>query len=163
MPIRGGSTATPTGIRVAERRAAVLRLRRHRPDLTYDQIADVMRREYGPAGYDRAAVYRDLQSAMRTVVRLPAEEMRAEQLDWCDVALGGLSKGVTSGDPPSVRAAIAVLDHKAKLAELYAPQRHEVLTADVTGLLDLTDPGAVFDAALASVEASATRHRVIEQ
>lgn len=86
-----------------------------------------------PEGTSKAQVYMDvkrgLQEASRNM-RLEIDELREQESERLDDYLLALEPGITLGDPKAINAAVRISDQRAKLYDLYAPKRHEVITHD---------------------------------
>lgn len=126
----------------AERRKAAVELRMQ--GLRWHEIADRL-------GYaDRAAAYTDVRRALEKAVAdlsFPLEAHRQLELDRLDAMQNALWPKILDGDPRAVDSALRLMDRRAKLLGLDAPQRVEVLTLDA------------IDAAIADLEQQLTARR----
>ncbi len=105
-------------IEIADRQRQALTLRK--AGVAYERIA----RECGYAGPSGA--YKAVQTALRKYVREPARELVQIECARLDEMLSALWPKVKAGDPRAVAAALAVMDHRAKLTGVYAPQKIDI-------------------------------------
>jgi DNA-binding CsgD family transcriptional regulator len=98
-----------------QRQALALRAEGH----TYRQIADEM-------GYSVGGAYKAVQSALQKIRAEGVAELRALENERLDQLLQALWPAATSGKAGAVRAALAILERRAKLWGLDAPTRYEI-------------------------------------
>lgn len=72
-----------------------------------------------------ATVKQRLQSALDRQQSLLAEEYRTITMEQLDYVLSRAMPGVTAGEPKAMSIALQVIDRRAKILGLDAPQRHE--------------------------------------
>jgi hypothetical protein len=127
---------------VQERRIRALDLRRE--GYTYRQIGDSL-------GVSHVTSYKDVQKAMGELAKVEterAEAIRRIELQRLDGMWRGLWDGATSGDPASIRAALGVMERRAKLLGLDAPSKTEhsgnISFVELASMLELEAP-TLFD------------------
>jgi hypothetical protein len=82
-------------------------------------------------------VYDDVQAALGTldaVVKQKAERLRDLEAARLDRLNRALAPGIRSGDPRAVKAAVRLMERRAKLFGLDAQPRQQV---DITGALEV--------------------------
>lgn len=118
---------------------------------TYDEIAVAL--GYSNKGAAHKAVHRGLSRWMREA----DEDLRSIELARTDVIISRLMPMVDrdSPDPKDVAALLAVMDFRAKITGLYAPQRHSV-GIEVRGQVDVRklDAYELWDATVAQAVAA---------
>jgi hypothetical protein len=117
----------------AERRRRALELRR--AGLTYRQVA----RELGFAGPSSA--HKSVSVGLRAMLREPAAEVRALELERLDRLLQGVWGRAVGGDVRCVDAVLRIMQRRAALLGLDHPVTVDLraLVADATRRLGLTD------------------------
>ena len=116
---RRGSMS-PAAIERAERERRAIEMRRD--GHTFDQIADVL-------GYaNRGAAYKAVQRGLSRWMRDGDEDVRALELARTDVVISRLMPSIDRPDPDlkAVETVLRVMDYRARITGLYAPQRHQV-------------------------------------
>jgi hypothetical protein len=100
-----------------ERQRQALELRKS--GKTYEFIA-------GSLGYASPnGAYKAIHTALRAVLREPAEELRTLEVERLDALLDGLWKKAASGDTWSVDRALKIMERRANLLGLDAPKKIE--------------------------------------
>lgn len=141
----------PTTITVAQRKGAALELRSL--GLNYREVFEAMKQRYPgdllPSTYDERYVWRDIHDEMdriRTDNSETATHVKVLELNRLDQLQSALMRSALSGDPKAVTAALKIMDHRAKLLGLYAPNqvkvndwRTEILEMVKTGKISRED------------------------
>jgi len=104
-----------------ERRRRALTLRRD--GLSYDAIARKM-------GVSVSVAHAYVHDAIRDIPAPEAEATRTIELERLDRLQAGLWARATKGDPKAVGAVLRVMDRRAKLLGLDAPQKTEITGPD---------------------------------
>lgn len=115
-----GAAADAKKIKRAERRLEVLELRK--AGATYTQISKAL-------DISLATVSKDLRRALQEVEQrelAAAEDLRALDLGRLDALLRGVWPAATSGDVQSVKAAVTILERRARMLGIDAPKEHAV-------------------------------------
>jgi hypothetical protein len=118
----------------AERRRAAVQLRIS--GKSWQEIADLL--GYSSKGAACTDVRRALESAVKKL-SIPLEAHRQLELDRLDAMQNALWADVLDGDTKAIDTSLKLMDRRAKLLGLDAPQRHELTLEAI-------------DAALADVE-----------
>jgi hypothetical protein len=87
---------------------------------TYQQIAD----QLGYSG--REGAFRAVDSALRDIPRESADRLRALELDRLDKMQATLAKQVSEGHLGAVDRWLKIMEHRAKLIGIYAPEKQQV-------------------------------------
>lgn len=131
MAGRTESMTSEKRLTAVERQRAALELRK--AGKSYEAIA----RELGYGGPSSA--HNAVKAALRKTLQEPADDLRALEVARMDAMLDGLWPKVLAGNPRAVEVAIKVLERRARLLGLDAPQKiniEQVIaeTADRYGL-----------------------------
>jgi predicted transcriptional regulator len=115
----------------AERRAKALELRKQ--GMSYREIGRAL-------GVSRTAAHKYVTKeldAIRAETRASAEQLREIELERLDRYLAALEPKIVEGDDKAIATALRVMERRAKLTGLDAPQRSEVTVggADVVDRL----------------------------
>lgn len=111
----------PAEIARAERRATVLRMRN--AGATWKSIADQV-------GVSVDTCVRDVQAALREILREPAEDMIANQRAMLHDMKRAVFVRALRGEDAAIDRMVKLFDHEAKLFGLYAPARVNVGVSD---------------------------------
>ena len=133
MAVPGESKTSPRRIRVRERQAQALELRK--AGASFDQIAAQL-------GYhSKQAAHFAVKTGLAAIIREPAEELRALDLRRLDQILLVLWRRVQEGDLAAIDRVFKALERRAALLGLDAPARTQV-QAEVASVwrFDLSDP-----------------------
>lgn len=103
-------------VRAVDRRARAMDMRRDGASLR--AIATAL-------GMSCAAVHETIQVGLRETIEPVSDELREMELQRLDVLWRKLQKGVNAGEADAIRAAVRVIDTRAKLLGMNAPDRHE--------------------------------------
>lgn len=114
MTGRRPTNASYTHIAPKERQAKALELRK--AGLTYQQIADTL--GYGSI----SAAEKAIKSGLKTLIREPAEELRALELERLDKMLASHWKAVLNGHVRSTEVVLRIMARRAALLGLDAPK-----------------------------------------
>ena len=102
----------------AERQRAALKMRSK--GAGYDDIAERL-------GYaDRSGAWRSVQAAMGRLRTEAAQELRLLECERLDRLLEAVWKRAESGQPGAIRAALAVMERRARLLGLDKPSKLEI-------------------------------------
>ena len=101
-------------VQTRERQARALELRK--AGLTYQQIADTL--DYGSI----SAAEKAIKSGLKTLIREPAEELRALELERLDKMLASHWKAVLNGHVRSTEVVLRIMERRAALLGLDAPK-----------------------------------------
>lgn len=115
----------------AERRRAAVQLRMQ--GKTWQEIAD----QLGYKGKGNA--YNDIKRALEKAVAdlaIPLEGYRQLELDRLDAMQNALWPAVLKGDTKAIEVSLRLMDRRAKLLGLDAPQRHELTLEAIDAALD---------------------------
>lgn len=115
--------------KILERQLQALELRK--AGLSYRKIASKL-------GISHVQAINDVNGELKRLASLrtdSAEELRQLELERLDVALEGVMQYVKAGSPAHVAAMVRLMEQRAKLLGLYAPEKHDV-NIDVTKLSD---------------------------
>ncbi len=121
----------------AFRRRKCLELRRDGKSL--QAIADQMKMSV-------SSVWQTIQMGLAETIRPVSEELRELELQRLDWLLEKNKKGVDKGNVESVRAAVRIIEARAKMLGLNAPERHEVSGVGGSALSLVVDTRLVVDA-----------------
>ena len=153
VPVRGsivqarpGAAGRPDGRRqvqnpalIQERKLQALDLRK--AGLSYRQIGEELNVSYQTA-------WQDVRAAMKALAQVEngrADEVRRIELQRLDELWRGLWADATGGDPAAIRAALGLMERRAKLLGLDAPAKTEhsgnVSFVELASMLD--DPNAL--------------------
>ena len=116
---RSGSTSA-AAIDRAERERQAIALRRD--GHTYDEIATIV-------GYsNKGAAYKAVKRGLSRWMREADEDLRAIELARTDLVISRLMPLVDTDDPDqaAITSLLRVMDYRAKITGLYAPQQHHV-------------------------------------
>ena len=119
-PRRRGGKLTPDKIARAERDAEAIRLRN--ANKTFPEIADIL----GMSG--KGTAHKAVQRGMARWAAADVEQLRAGELARTDVIIDRLWPLIDT-DPPdlvSLAAFMKILDYRARIIGLFAPQAHKV-------------------------------------
>jgi hypothetical protein len=119
-------------VMATERQAQALDLRGR--GLSYREIARRLGYQ-GPAG-----AYKAVASGLDKTLREHSEDVRQLELQRLDALLEGCWSKATTGDAKAIRAALRIMERRAKLLGLDAPSRGVLLTAEIEDVLDLLPP-----------------------
>ena len=122
---RGGrreSKTSPRRLAAAERHQKALNMRRD--GHTYEEIKTKLGYA-SPSGAEKA-----VKAALQSVIREPAEEVRAMELARLDRMLLKLRARINKGDHLAINSALKIQDRRARLLGLDAPVRQEISGAD---------------------------------
>lgn len=120
MAGRGEHKASERLIESAERQRKALELRKS--GLDYRSIAERL-------GYSSVAgVYKAVQVALKKTLQEPADELRAIEVERLDRMLLGLWPKAIKGDTWAVDRVLKIMERRATLLGLDAPQKREVTT-----------------------------------
>lgn len=120
---KNGQKTRPETIEAKARAAKALELRME--GKTFDAIAE-------EAGYNsRQAAYDAVKRALTAIVREPAEELIRLDLERLDVLWGIQYLNAQSGDVQAMAACMKIMERRAKLLGLDAPEKKDV-RAEVT-------------------------------
>lgn len=136
---------------LTERRAIALELRKG--GCSYRAIAEALQVNVHTA-------YDDVQAELlelRQHTTDDAEAVKSIELERCDTMLQGLEAGIKAGDPQSVNAAIRVMERRARLLGLDAPEKHAFMGALVTAEQAATMSEADIQARVDALIAQATQ------
>jgi hypothetical protein len=87
---------------------------------TYQQIADAL-------GYkNRDGAFRAIDTALRDIPRESAERLKVLELDRLDKMQAILAKQVNEGHLGAVDRWLKIMEHRAKLLGIYAPEKQQV-------------------------------------
>lgn len=124
---------------IQERKLRALDLRK--AGYTYRQIGE-------ECGVAHTTAYKDVANAMKDLAAVEldkADDIRRMELERLDGLWRGLWQGATEGDPACIRAALGVMERRAKLLGLDAPAKTEhsgnVSFVELASMLD--DPVAL--------------------
>lgn len=91
---------------------------------SYQEIADQM-------GSDRKAVSRWVREELANIPKLEADELRQQEVERLDLLTKAVWQHAMAGDPTAIDKALKIIDRRAKLLGLDAPQQVEMSTGDV--------------------------------
>ena len=118
-PRPGGRRNVGRQVVIQERKLRALDLRK--AGLSYRQIGEEMGVSYNTA-------FRDVRQALEALLEVEhdkADEVRRIELQRLDELWRGLWPDATDGDPAAVRAALSLMERRAKLLGLDAPAKTE--------------------------------------
>ena len=105
--------------RCRRQRSALRRCVLRKTGISYDAIAATL-------GYKgRSGAYKAVITALRDITREPAEELRSLELERLDAMLSGIWEKATTGDTWAIDRAIRLMERRAALLGLDAPQKRE--------------------------------------
>lgn len=149
-----GSTRRKRGIEqseIAQRRVIALELRKS--GFSYRRIAHQLNISHQQAANDVKAELENLAA----ISQESALELRTMELERLDMGIKGIMPFIEAGSAPHAHALVKLIEQKAKLLGLYAPEKHEFTTwedkaiADIkAGNLDFEDLASAFDSDLAT-------------
>lgn len=123
----GESRTSERRICAVDRQRQALQLRA--AGLSYRAIADQLGYA-GPSGAFKAVI-----SALDDTVREPAREVRVLELERLDRLLAGVWEKATAGDIQAVAAALRVMERRARLLGLDAPDKSVALEVELEQFL----------------------------
>jgi len=150
VPIRRGrpSKADGTRQRVDKRRTEVVQ--RRLAGWTWERVADHINTTYGHHGkYSRRHAKADWDVATEGTGTEQIEEALGRELVRTEALIEATWDAATGGNVKAGYFILAVMDRRAKYLQLDAPQRHEVLTADMTEVV--TDSAKRRDEAMRTI------------
>jgi hypothetical protein len=112
-----GGTASPKKLTAAERKAAALELRKS--GATFEQIAATL-------GCSISYAHKAVTKALDRMVREPADALRKLELERLDSMLFGLWRRAKGGETGAVDRVIKLMERRARLLGLDAPERREL-------------------------------------
>lgn len=113
--MNGSSKRDARKATVAEKQRQALELRRS--GYTYEMIARAL-------GYsDRSLAARAVKSALKEIIREPAEEVLQLELGRLDGMLRGILDAAETGDVQAIDRALKIMDRRAKYLGLDAPTK----------------------------------------
>jgi hypothetical protein len=114
------TTANHKAIEATERQRKAIELRKS--GVGFQKIADTL-------GYkDHTGAYRAVKAGLKKTLQEPADELRAMEVERLDQMLLGLWPKATKGDTWSVDRVLRIMERRAALLGLDAPQKREVTT-----------------------------------
>lgn len=108
-------------VQAHERKLKALEMRKARA--TYAQIGAAL-------GVTKNAAWKLVQSALKETIREPAEEVRALELETLDRLQFALWQQATNGNHGAVDRVLRVMERRAKLLGLDAPEKRELTGKD---------------------------------
>lgn len=90
-------------------------------------------------GVDHAQAFRDVKSAINELNNLKldtAEDYRSLELARLDMLTKGLEPMAAVGNPLAVNAYVKVMEQRAKLLGLYAPEKKDINVKDLSKMSD---------------------------
>lgn len=125
MP-RHKAQTSPDAIESKQKAAKALELRLE--GKTFDQIAE-------EAGYNsRQAAYDAVRRSIEAITREPAQEVLKLDLERLDAMWGLHFLNAQAGDTNALTACLRIMERRAKLLGLDAPERHQVEASVPAGL-----------------------------
>jgi hypothetical protein len=112
------SKASPDRIAIAQREGAALELRK--AGRTYDEIARML--DYS----ERSGAAKAVRRALAATVQEPADELRRLEVERLDSLLAAMWPLAMDGKLGAVDRVLSLMDRRAKLLGLDAPQRRAV-------------------------------------
>ena len=82
-------------------------------------------------GSDRKAVSRWVREELANIPKLEADELRQQEVERLDLLTKAVWQHAMAGDPTAIDKALKIIDRRAKLLGLDAPQQVEMSTGDV--------------------------------
>jgi len=118
----------PTEVEDAEKTRQALELRK--AGLTYEAIASRL-------GYaNRSGAFKSVERGLRSILREPADDLRTLELERLDTVQVGLWQKARTGDVQSIDRLLRIMERRAKLLGLDAPDTSSV---KLEGAIELQD------------------------
>jgi hypothetical protein len=117
------SQTSPASLDHADKIALALKYRRQ--GLSYPKIGNIL-------GCDQSYAYRLVQEGIASVVREPAAELVAMELEYLNDMLEGVSQKAVEGDTRAIAAALKILEHRMKLLGAEAAERAANSSTELT-------------------------------
>lgn len=142
----GHSRTSAEAIRIADRKADVLQMRRMA--LSFTKIAEVIASKHKMPKYTRGDAHHDFMDALDRIIEEPARETMAAELDRLNVMMGALMPKIAMGDVQAITVGLRVQDRRSRYLGLDSPIKHDLMGTDVSAaVLNLADPAAMAEAA----------------